>query len=244
MNKRMGREMLVNAFELAVVLALTGLSLLIVEFAIISNVLAKGNEEEPKRNEYLTIDQSELLLMQDYVSGVVDSALDGKKISERVKEENEKARLEEETGFKFLEEIPLEEELQEFIWNECEEREVPVFLVYALIEQESGFNPDAVGVDGKDIGLMQIREINHESLRDKVGYNLDFSNAFDNAKAGIYMISDLLKDNDGNIVNALMCYNMGPTGAKRAWSKGITETEYTNKITENMIKWESVYEEG
>lgn len=243
MNKKISRSVIVNALELAVVFALVGLSALVVEFVMISNVIAKGNEKELKEKGFLCITQSELTVMQDCVSGVVDSALEGRKVSTMVKEENEKAKLEEEAGFEFLEEIPLEEDLQKFIWDECENNKAPVFLVYAMIEQESGFNAEAVGIDGKDVGLMQIREVNHESLREKIGCDLDFSNAFDNAKAGIYMIGNLLKDNEGNIVNALMCYNMGPTGAKRAWEKGITETQYTKQITENMEKWESVYNE-
>lgn len=34
----------------------------------------------------------------------------------------------------------------------------------------------------------------------------------------------------------LMAYNMGETGAKRLWDKGIYETDYTNKVIKNIMK--------
>lgn len=144
-------------------------------------------------------------------------------------------------GFKYLDEIPMSEDWQRYVWSICEEREVSPFLVYGMIQQESNFNPNAIGYDGQDIGLMQIRKMNHGWLNELAGRTLDYTNPYDNILAGVILIDSILEDNDGDITKSLMSYNMGPTGAKNAWSKGITSTEHTRKVEGYMQDWESVY---
>lgn len=124
--------------------------------------------------------------------------------------------------------IPLETELQDYIRKECDEMNVEMELVLAIMKVESDFNSDVIS-DSNDYGLMQINIVNHESLQKKLSI-YDFLDPYDNARAGIYMLSGL--DWCENDVQRLMCYNMGVTGAKRAWRKGIQETEYTKKVLE------------
>lgn len=122
--------------------------------------------------------------------------------------------------------IPLDIGLQDYIRKECEEADVEMELVLAVMQVESNFNSDIIS-DTNDYGLMQINKINHESLQKKLSI-YDFLDPYDSARAGIYMLSKLnWCEND---VQRLMCYNMGVTGAKKTWSKGIHETEYSKKV--------------
>ncbi len=122
--------------------------------------------------------------------------------------------------------IPLETELQDYIRKECDEMNVEMELVLAIMKVESDFNSDVIS-DTNDYGLMQINIVNHESLQKKLSI-YDFLDPYDSARAGIYMLSGL--DWCENDVQRLMCYNMGVSGAKRAWNKGIQETEYSKKV--------------
>ena len=122
--------------------------------------------------------------------------------------------------------IPLETELQDYIRKECDEMNVEMELVLAIMKVESDFNSDVIS-DTNDYGLMQINIVNHESLQKKLSI-YDFLDPYDSARAGIYMLSGL--DWCENDVQRLMCYNMGVTGAIRAWNKGIQETEYSKKV--------------
>lgn len=122
--------------------------------------------------------------------------------------------------------IPLETELQDYIRKECDEMNVEMELVLAIMKVESDFNSDVIS-DTNDYGLMQINIVNHESLQKKLSI-YDFLDPYDSARTGIYMLSGL--DWCENDVQRLMCYNMGVTGAKRAWNKGIQETEYSKKV--------------
>ena len=125
--------------------------------------------------------------------------------------------------------INLSKDIQDYLFTECDKMGVDSVLVLALIKTESNFTPDIIS-GTNDYGLMQINEVNHSWLREKLG-TLDFLDAKDNIKAGVYMLSRL-KQQDVN--QKLMVYNMGVTQAKTLWDSGIYSTEYTNIVTENM----------
>ncbi len=52
---------------------------------------------------------------------------------------------------------PLVAEVSSAIVDSSKEHNVPAPLIAAVIRNESGFNPQSVGYDGLDLGLMQIR---------------------------------------------------------------------------------------
>lgn len=124
--------------------------------------------------------------------------------------------------------IPLDEQLQDYIRKQCQEANIDMELVLAVIQVESNFDSNVVS-ETNDYGLMQINKVNHESLQKKLSI-YDFLDPYDSVRAGIYMLSKL--DWCENDIQRLMCYNMGVSGAKRAWRKGIQETEYTKKVLE------------
>lgn len=133
--------------------------------------------------------------------------------------------------------VPLPAETRAFILAEAERRGVPEALAWAVIEQESGFDPAAISPTG-DYGLMQINRRNHGWLREELGVE-DFLDPAQNAAAGLYLLGQHLEACDGDIHRALMRYNLGPTGAKRLWDKGIFSTEYSRQTVGRMERYQA-----
>lgn len=114
----------------------------------------------------------------------------------------------------FLFDVPLSDSLQRYIYEICADENVPVTLVMAMIEHESGFDPEAVSPTD-DYGLMQINAVNHEWLKEEYRC-ADMMNPYQNVFCGISIISSYI-DKYGELDKALMAYNMGNYGAQKAW---------------------------
>ena len=134
--------------------------------------------------------------------------------------------------------VPLDADVLDFLSEQCELRGVPVALALAVIETESGYDADAVSEDGKCVGLMQIHEINYGWLEEHFGDAWDAEDPCDNIEAGLYILAGYL-DKYEDMHKALMCYNMGQAGAKRAWKKGVYSTKYSRKIVARMEELEA-----
>ena len=132
--------------------------------------------------------------------------------------------------------VPLSHSLQDFIYEICTDEGVPVTLVLAMIETESGFNPEIISPTN-DYGLLQINKVNHEWLK-KSYRTADMLNPYQNVYCGIKIIGTFVKKYNNDINKALMAYNMGDYGAKKAWQNGITSTKYSTKILDLMNKYE------
>ena len=137
-----------------------------------------------------------------------------------------------ELGFIPLE-VELDEELQEFIYCLSYGYNIDYAFVMGLIEAESNYQVDVVS-STNDYGLMQINTVNHEWLNEKLGVT-DFLDPYQNTRSGIYILRNLFEKYE-DPEKVLMAYNMGETGAKRLWDKGIYETDYTNKVIKNIMK--------
>ena len=122
---------------------------------------------------------------------------------------------------------PLSHDLQDYIREQCERQGISMSLVIALIEVESSFQADVIS-QSDDYGLMQINVINHGWLYEEYGIT-DFLDPYNNILCGITILSQHY-ERYGDETKALMAYNMGATGAKRNWDRGIFETTYTRKI--------------
>lgn len=131
--------------------------------------------------------------------------------------------------------VPLSHPLQKYIFEICEDEGVPVALVLAMIENESGFNPEAVSTTA-DTGLMQLNEINYGMLEEEYHCS-DMLNPYQNVYCGIKMIASYLKKYEGDTHKALMAYNMGEYGATKAWEDGVTSTNYSARTIELMEKY-------
>lgn len=131
----------------------------------------------------------------------------------------------------------LDEPLQDYIWELCCSYDIAEHyeLVYAIIKKESNFKPDAVSATG-DYGLMQINKCNHAWLVDELnlGPSLDgttesiFTYSYENILAGIHILAPLLHKYD--VPDALMAYNMGVSGARKLWERGIHSTVYSDQV--------------
>lgn len=131
--------------------------------------------------------------------------------------------------------VPLSHSLQNYIYEVCTDEEVPMSLVIAMIDYESRFNPEVVS-DTEDYGLMQINEVNHEMLASSY-HSADMLDAYQNVFCGIKIIGEYIKEYD-DYGKALMAYNMGDYGAKKAWTNGISSTTYSEQILELMSSYE------
>lgn len=131
---------------------------------------------------------------------------------------------------------PLNYDLQDYIRELCEKNEIPMSLVIAMIEVESSFRTNVVS-STSDYGLMQINKINHEWLSKKYGIT-DFLDPYQNVLCGISIIAQHYHRYE-NVDKSLMAYNLGTTGAKRLWDKGVYETSYTRKIKTVMEVYEN-----
>ena len=131
--------------------------------------------------------------------------------------------------------VPLSHGLQEYIYELCEEEHVPMSLIIAMIDHESRFNPEAISRTN-DYGLMQINEVNHESLEERYRC-ADMFNPYQNVFCGIKVIGSYI-ETYGDYTKALMAYNMGNYGARKAWDNGITSTAYTDLILGLMHEYE------
>lgn len=137
----------------------------------------------------------------------------------------------------FLFDVPLSDSLQRYIYEICADENVPVTLVMAMIEHESGFDPEAVSPTD-DCGLMQINAVNHEWLKEEYRC-ADMMNPYQNVFCGISIISSYI-DKYGELDKALMAYNMGNYGAQKAWKNGVTSIAYSEEILSLMKEYEEV----
>ena len=119
--------------------------------------------------------------------------------------------------FMFREDVPLSAELQEVLWDACQEHKVEYALALGLIETESSFNPEAVSYVGC-YGLMQL--------------NPDYFPAdlspVENIQYGVALIAEKLDQYAGNVGAALTAYNAGHDTGNR---------EYAEKVMAAAERW-------
>jgi hypothetical protein len=127
----------------------------------------------------------------------------------------------------------LDDATQQMILERCEELDLDFAFVMAVIFRESSFKANADS--GSSVGLMQINRINHDWLSKELGIT-DFFDPEQNVKAGTYMLRLLFeKYEDAGMV--LMAYNMGESGARKLWNKGIYVTDYAEGVFQQADKY-------
>lgn len=131
-------------------------------------------------------------------------------------------------GFSPLD-VAMDVELQEFIYCLSYGYNLDFPFIMGLIQQESGFQTEVVS-STNDYGLMQINSCNHEWLTEQLGVT-DFQDPYQNARSGLYILRKLFEKHE-DPAKVLMAYNMGETGAKRLWDKGVFETNYSKEVLE------------
>lgn len=129
-----------------------------------------------------------------------------------------------------FEDADLTEELQEYLFNECDERGIECSLALSLIERESGYYSKCSGDDGNSKGYMQVYEKYHKEVMEAEGVT-DLYDAKGNIRVGLHILQDIY-DKYGSSGDhcVLMVYNMGSYNANKLWEKGIYSTRYSRYI--------------
>lgn len=125
--------------------------------------------------------------------------------------------------------IPLEDDLQTYIFEQAEERDVDPAIVIAIIKRESNFDTLAVGDEGNSLGLMQIQpRWSIDRMKElECGNLLD---PYQNVKVGIDILADLMEEEEP-LEWVLMAYNGGNAYADRLAGEGRV-SEYAKKVIE------------
>jgi hypothetical protein len=134
------------------------------------------------------------------------------------------------------EKVPLDVNTQFCLNTWCDQYGVSYTLALAIIQAESGFNPNAVSKNGKCFSYMQINVCNEAWLKRDLGIG-SVKNPLDNLRAGVYMIGGYIRKYE-DLSMALMAYNCGEGGAKAKFNQGIYETSYTRKILGYKAEWD------
>ena len=123
--------------------------------------------------------------------------------------------------------VPLDSDVQEFIYYLSKGYNMDFTFVMAIIQQESGYQPDAVS-NTDDYGLMQINKVNHGYITDEIGVT-NYLDPYENVRAGMFILRKLFEKYE-TPEKVLMAYNLGESGAKALWDKGVFETNYSKSV--------------
>lgn len=156
----------------------------------------------------------------------------------------------EDDGFKYYDNIPLDKELQRKISKFAKTKGIEVTLEYAIMAQESHFDPKLISPT-HDHGISQINRGNFKwitkDLKNEYGIDFTWSNPYENAVASIHYLSlirDTWKDKVSNKnLNATMLvdYNMGERNAKK-YLKNHSAMDW--KYAQKVLKYKSMIERG
>lgn len=124
--------------------------------------------------------------------------------------------------------VPMSEELQDHIFEQCEAVGLEPEIVVAVIARESMYDSDAIGDSGRAFGLMQIHPRWHSERMEELGCT-DLLNPFENVTVGIDILGELYGSGDGSIEWALMAYNGGDSYADQLVSEGRV-SEYVKDV--------------
>ena len=103
--------------------------------------------------------------------------------------------------------VPLDDELQAFIFGRCERHGLDPAIVIAMIDVESKFKSDTIGDRGAAYGLMQVQPRWHAERIDRLGV-WDLLDPYQNVEVGLDYLGELVAKGRG-IEWALMAYNGG-----------------------------------
>lgn len=127
--------------------------------------------------------------------------------------------------------VPLSEDLQDYIFGQCESVGIEPEIIIAMIEKESTYEADVIGDNGRAFGLMQIHPRWHSWRMEELGCT-DLLDPFDNVTVGIDILAELIEIGaaEGKSIEwALMAYNGGEDYADSLISEGQI-SEYASDV--------------
>lgn len=131
-----------------------------------------------------------------------------------------------------LESVPLDRKTQWRIYELCGQDNSLYAAVMAIAAQKSQFDPNAIGDEGRCIGMMQINYSAHRDRIKRLGIT-DLLDPVQNTAVAIDYIKDLLREfgvsEDSHILH--VAYDRGPAGARELFNSGIYSTIYSWDVT-------------
>lgn len=142
--------------------------------------------------------------------------------------------------------IPLTIELQDYIWEVCQEYEVSYELVLAVIAIESEFKKDVVSYNKTSLGLMQLNKNTYPTLAKELNIKqFDPFNPKHNVKAGVHYLTKIRSNlfekglNDEEVLPAmLITYHRGQAGARKYISRNGVRSKYVDKVMKQKYLYE------
>lgn len=134
--------------------------------------------------------------------------------------------------------IPLDEDLQDYILEVCHDYGVNHLIVLGMIEKESTFGPNVIGDNGEAFGLMQIQPKWHQERMVRLGVT-DILDPYQNVLVGVDYFAEMLSYDRG-IAWALMAYNGGTTYANELTNEGVISS-YVTDVFDNAGRIRPVY---
>lgn len=132
--------------------------------------------------------------------------------------------------------VPLDDNVQKFIKEKCQEYDIPFDLIMAIIEHESNYNASAISATG-DYGLMQINRVNHGWMKSKLGLT-DMLDPYQNVTGGMYLINYYMDKTGNDVTRALLMYQYGEGGAKnKTWSPFVQEVSDIRASLASKVKY-------
>jgi len=134
--------------------------------------------------------------------------------------------------------------LAKLIRKECDNYDLDPFLILAIIQVESRFDPIAVSNKGA-VGLMQVMPGTADFIAEDLGVSINSGKSlYDpliNVKLGIYYFSILL-DRFETTHDALVAYNVGPTRFSNTKSLQKRTPSYVRKVLnfKNLLEDETI----
>ena len=150
---------------------------------------------------------------------------------------NESLPISEFQAFTPLESVPLDAELQEFIFGVAEDYGLEGELVMAVIGQESNYQHCALGDDGNAYGLMQVHPSQHGDRMERLKVS-DLYDPYENVIVGVDYLAECIEE--GGLEWGLHCYNGGAKYANALHEQG-TISEYAEGVMmlAELLKGES-----
>lgn len=138
-------------------------------------------------------------------------------------------------GFVYIPEIPLDEEQQHLLWNECVDRGVEYTFALAVIQKESEFNPKATNHNkngSTDKGLFQTNSCWWKTLIQEgmITYSDDLYDPATGIKCGVWELSKYV-GKYGNTERAYAAYNTG---------RDVKSNKNSRKVMQYWEAWKEV----
>lgn len=145
-------------------------------------------------------------------------------------------------GMEIIDETP-EGGLEADFWirHYAEEHDLPLWLVYAVIDHESGFNKTAVNHNTNgtsDYGYMQVNSQYIKSWYKQINPDKEYFEAFgnhDNIELGTHILSHAVS-RGGTIDRALTIYNAGEGYLNKYGVRDV----YVDKVLEDAEYWKKL----